>query len=110
VPLASGASATRTVSGTGPVVFTGTDTSLDFTAKSGTTTFVVSHLVAAPNVAPTVPKLEDEYWVMRTYDGGTYTTTATFSGQDRLYREDMATPSRVKLQGRAPAATAPGRR
>ncbi|OGV67015.1 MAG: hypothetical protein A3K19_29610 [Lentisphaerae bacterium RIFOXYB12_FULL_65_16] len=105
IPLASGASYTQTVSATGAVTFTGTDLSLNFTAKSGATTFVVSHLLASPNVLPTGRHLEDEYWVVHAYDGGTYTAAATFSGQDQLFREDLCTPSRVKLHSRASAST-----
>jgi len=56
IPLANGASYTASVSTAGPVSFTGTNLSLNVTAKSGTTTFVASRLQAAPNLRPSVPR------------------------------------------------------
>ncbi|NOY80785.1 MAG: hypothetical protein GXP31_07245 [Kiritimatiellaeota bacterium] len=99
-PIADGDSHTETVSAIGAVTFTGTDISMDFTAKSGATTFVVSHLLTAPNLRPTGARLDDEYWLVHAYDGGTYSANVTFGGQERLTVEDDADPTGLILHRR----------
>ncbi len=102
IPFGNGASNTQIVSSTGNIDFTGTGISMDFTAKSGTDTIVVSRIDTIPNITPaTVDTVYDsQYWVGNCYGNGTFTANLSFTIAEDLTPDDQNNPSNVRLYGR----------
>lgn len=81
IPLAGGASNTQIVSSTETVTFTVSGLETDFTAKSGTNTFVATKLTTSPNLTPQGQQevFDDQYWIVQEYETGIFTTDLSFA-------------------------------
>ncbi|MCD4820326.1 MAG: hypothetical protein K8S23_16735 [Candidatus Cloacimonetes bacterium] len=99
IPFGSGFVNTQEVSTTGNVIFTDTDVEMDFTAKTGTDTIVVSKLDLSPNINPTEPDevFDAQYWIVNRYGSGTFDADLTFTISEDLTIEDESNPEHIAL-------------
>jgi hypothetical protein len=97
IPFAAGAVNTQVVSATGTVTYTGTNLSMNFTAKNGTDNIVVSRIDTVPNMNPTGVDqvLDAQYWVVNKFGSGTFDANLTFT-----LAEDLSPQGRIKLYRR----------
>jgi len=102
IPFGPGSSNTQIVSSTGNVIFSNTDVSMNFTAKSGTDTIVVTKIDTTANVNPanTIAVFDDQYWVIDHFGPGTFTTDLQFTTTEDLTTEDQNAPRRIVLYTR----------
>ncbi len=101
IPAGGGKSFTKVISATGTEEFTGTHIRMDFIAKSGTDTIVVTHIDTSANVNPVVDSLyAAEFWVIHQYGNGTLNANIRFDvGGDVTHWDEMH-PSEIALVGR----------
>jgi len=99
IPTGSGTSNSQPVSSTGNVIFTGTNLSMDFTAKSGTDDFTVTKITRSPNTTPSGLNgvFDDQYWVIDKFGSGTFTADLTFEVNEDLSPDDEGNPNRIEL-------------
>jgi predicted nucleotidyltransferase len=101
VPVGGGSSFAQIISTTGIYDFTGTDLSIDFIAKTGTDTIVVSKLDLAPNTIPLdYITFDNQYWIVNKYGGGTFMTNFTFVPNEDITPEDETLPAGLRLFNR----------
>lgn len=102
MPFGKGVAASKEVSTTGNVAFTGTGFTADFTAKTGTDIITVSRIDTLANVNPlTVDTVYDaQYWVINQYGTGTFTANLSFTISEDLTPDDELYPANVRLYGR----------
>jgi predicted nucleotidyltransferase len=106
VPVAGGSSFTQIVSSPGIFDFSGTGLSMDFTAKTGVDTIVVSRLDLAPNITPLSPiSFNSQYWLVNIFGSGTFTADLTFTPSEVITPEDETTPDALRLLNRASNST-----
>ncbi|RKY97424.1 MAG: hypothetical protein DRQ13_04695 [Ignavibacteriae bacterium] len=100
-PVGGGNSSTQIVSSTGVFDFTGTNLSMDFIAKNGTDTIVVSHLNLGPNTTPSnYATFNSQYWVVNKFGGSAFTGNLTFTPNEVITPEDEFSPSALRLFSR----------
>ena len=100
-PVAGGFSNSQ-VAANGTIVFPLTDFTATFTSQNGATV-VASKLNAAPNILPIdVNQIFDEqYWVIHSYDTGSFTGNLTFKVTEDITIAQANTPASFELYGRA---------
>ncbi|MFZ4401978.1 MAG: LamG-like jellyroll fold domain-containing protein, partial [Bacteroidales bacterium] len=103
IPFAAGAVNTQIVNATGTKTFTGTSLVANFTAKSGIDTIVASRIDTLPNVSPAgVPTVfNSQYWVVKRFGTGTFTSNLTFTLSEDLTATDESLPANISLYARA---------
>lgn len=81
IPAGGGTSCTHQVNSTGPVDFQGTGVTMDFTLKTGEDQFVVTRIDTNANINPDGQNrpFDKQYWVVRQYGSGTFSTGITFT-------------------------------
>jgi predicted nucleotidyltransferase len=98
VPVGGGSSYTQIIEDVGVFDFSGTGLTMDFSAKSGTDTVVVSKLDLAPNLVPPSPSVFDsQYWVVNKFGSGTLTADLTFTPSEVITAEDETSPAGLGL-------------
>ena len=102
IPFGSGFVNTQIVSTTGIVDFTGTDLLMDITEKSETDTIVATKIDIAPNIVPSNAEdvFDSQYWVIRKYGTGTYSSNTTFKISEDFTIEDENEPNNICLFSR----------
>ncbi|MEI7726664.1 MAG: LamG-like jellyroll fold domain-containing protein, partial [Bacteroidota bacterium] len=102
IPAGGGTSFTNNVSATGPVNFTGTGLTMNFTQKSGTDQFVVSCIDTSSNVNPLCQAsvMNNRYWVLHQFGTGTFSADLMFTVKANLTSSDTITPSGILLYDR----------
>jgi len=101
-PFAAGAVNTQKVTATGTKTFTGTGVTMNFTAKSGTDSIVVSRIDTLPSGSPTVTTaFNSQYWEIRRFGTGTFTTNLTFTINDDITSGHEKHPNFIKLYYRS---------
>nr|MBC8385684.1 VCBS repeat-containing protein [Candidatus Cloacimonadota bacterium] len=106
IPFGSGFANSQIVSATGNVIFTDTDVTMDFTAKTGIDTFVVTKIESVPNIEPDTDDhiCDSQYWVLNKFGSGTFTADLNFDISDDLTRDYAIyaiNPEWIKLYERA---------
>jgi hypothetical protein len=102
IPFSAGAVNTQIVSATGTTLFTGTGLSMNFTALSGTNTFVVSRIDTLPNQIPTgVHITEPRFWVINNYESSSFSADVTFPLNRSITTMQESHPEQVKLYSRS---------
>jgi len=99
VPIGGGTSNSQTVSSTGSVTFTGTNLSMNFTAKSRTNDFTVTKITRAPNTLPTdvLKVFDSQYWIVNQFGSGTFEANLTFTVTEDITPPDESSPGRIRL-------------
>jgi len=101
VPVGGGSSFSQIVNTTGIFDFTDTGLSMDFTAKSGTDTIVVSKLDLSPNITPSsYSTFDSQYWIVNKFGSGTFNTNLTFTPNETITPDDESSPDALRLLNR----------
>lgn len=101
-PFATGASAQQTIAAPGSFTFTGTNLSMNVTAKIGPDDFFVTNCLNSPEgILPdsiVYAPLNNNYWIINKYGTGTITTDVTFTLPAGIVTSShQASPSSLKL-------------
>ncbi|MCX6270714.1 MAG: right-handed parallel beta-helix repeat-containing protein [Bacteroidetes bacterium] len=102
IPFGRGYSNTHLVNTTGLIDFNTTGISMDFTAKTGRDSIVVSKINKVPNMNPVGPTdvFDSQYWVVHKYGMGTFNANITFNLNEELTSIDEANPANIVLYTR----------
>jgi hypothetical protein len=102
IPAGMGVSNTQWVSTSGPVDFAPTGLKMDFTAKIGNDSIVVTQINIAPNINPLgdYTAFDAQYWVVNSFGENDFTSSLTFKLSDTLEMRDGYVPSQIKLFSR----------
>jgi len=103
IPFGPGIANAKIVDAAEPVIFDGSGVSMDFTAKTGTDTIVVNKIEFPPNIEPGEPEspLNSQYWVIRRYGNGTFTTDISFTLNDDILENDADFLNSIRLYTRS---------
>ncbi|HHE39241.1 MAG TPA: hypothetical protein ENL20_11815, partial [Candidatus Cloacimonetes bacterium] len=102
IPFGVGDSDTQIVSTIGNVSFSDVGLEMDFSAKTGTDTLVVTRINTLSNINPTQPDevFDAQYWVVNRFGDGTFETDLTFTITEDLTEEYESYPTQLKLYTR----------
>ena len=102
IPFGNGFSDNTIVSSTGDVSFTGTGLSMNFTAKTGSDSIVVTRIDTVPNMILSGPNtsLDNQYWIVNSFGQGSFTTDLSMSVSEELTSNDYLFPSDIRLYRR----------
>ncbi|MCD4735613.1 MAG: hypothetical protein K8R53_06185, partial [Bacteroidales bacterium] len=99
IPFGPGYSESQTVSTTGNVLFTNSNVSMNFTAKTGSDDFVVTLIDTLPNTLPhgqdTV--FQEQFWEINKYGTGTFTSDISFTLNENLTGADVINLDYLRL-------------
>ncbi|MCD4818033.1 MAG: LamG domain-containing protein, partial [Candidatus Cloacimonetes bacterium] len=103
IPYGAGNANTQVVNTIGVVDFSDTGIAMDFTAKTGTDTLVVSKIDFASNKEPyeVDEVFDNQYWVVHKYGNGSLNTDITFTLSEDITAEMELNPINMKLYTRA---------
>ena len=101
--VGGGASHSQIVNTTGSYSFTNAGADLNFTAKTGTDTVVVTRITSSPNTEPSgsITVLDNQYWIIRKYGTGTFTSNLVLTTNENLGTDDENHPGKIRLFSRA---------
>jgi hypothetical protein len=101
VPVGGGTSITRTVSSSGIYDFIDTGMYMNFTAKTGTDTIVVTRLDRIPDTTiVSCPTYGSQYWLINKFGSGTFTVNLIFISAERILHMDEQVPDAFRLFNR----------
>jgi len=102
VPFGEGFVNTQIVSSHGVVNFSATGLEMDFTAKTGVDTIVVTRIDTIPNINPAEPDevFDAQYWVVNRFGTGSFDADLTFTINENFTSFDENNPSNIRLYTR----------
>jgi predicted outer membrane repeat protein len=102
IPFGKGKSSSKNITTTGTVNFDATGVSINFFEKTGNNKIVVATIDTIPDVSPVHcdKPFTKQYFVIKSFDEGTFNSNITFIVKENLTQEDVDNPGYLSLYRR----------